>query len=310
MISSEQNGRHSSRRVRSCFRSRSELSFARAPTHHSRASTGALRRAALLTALLTAAGCEETVLLGNECSNLIELPCALDSGASRPSERPPPGPPEMPDAEVEEDAEIPPDTEVSPTSDLEIQNPDFERPGGIDGDLVVTQVAMDFLDQLRFLNFVDSELPYWYACWPLSVTSNSQLIPGARDTDDYLSFVPSTFNLFGDFVPVRQDLERPLKAGETVHLQVEVIADRQSTDGLYLAILGDNGQCAGPGNQLSRSEVIPDTTDWQPVCVTFHADQDYSVLVIKPTVQGSLPPATSPQPTLQLDSLKLVPACP
>jgi len=263
-------------------------------------------RAALVLGLaVSALGCQETVFIGTECAH-FELSCQADAGKPQP----PPEPPPRRDAAVDDAPEAgapdaSPDDFVPP---FELTNPDFERAGGIDGDVVIRDIAQTILQVVPLP--ITTELKGWYACWPFSVTTDSNAIPGvSQNMGDYLSFVPSTFSL-ADFVAVRQNLPKPLPSQKTLNLLVQTLSDSGGANNLFLEVRGESAtRCEGnnPGVVLGRSALIPDSTDWSPVCVSFEADKEYPVLLLKPAAEGGAPANSA---SLRLDSLQVVERCP
>src|SRR5690606_20356456 len=73
---------------------------------------------------------------------------------------------------------------------LQIQNPDFERNGGLGGDVVLANL-IGGLVPVPPVTLVFAQLPNWYACWFLSVNSVSWELDDAgapQRVGDYLSF--------------------------------------------------------------------------------------------------------------------------
>lgn len=280
----------------------------------SRADTPAstVARLTCLSAVLSLGACEQIVALGSECRT-ANGHCVLD-GSIEPSDDSP--------AESERDAQTDDESEAhdaevrDPGSKLEIENPNFDRSGGADGDIVIAKVAENILGSLfKPLLGSTTTLQGWYACWPLSVNTSSQSIDNAKAMGPYLSITPSTFNL-SDFVAVRQELPRPLRAGEQVHMRIQTIARNSDQARMFLEVRGNTEQgnaeqCGNPnGTLLGRSAVIADHADWSPICLSFEASSDFPVLMLKPAAEGSLPPLGQTQPTLLLDTIQVVDACP
>ncbi|MFT3926150.1 MAG: hypothetical protein QM778_26635 [Myxococcales bacterium] len=258
--------------------------------------------AALMMAAGVLGGCQETVLIGTECAH-FDLPCSVDAGL-----HPAPTPSPEHDAGDPEPDEERPEAGPAFTPNLVITNPDFERGGGIDGDVVIRDIAQTILQVVPLP--ITTELSGWYACWPFSVTTNSKPVAGVKTAmGDYLSFVPSTFSL-ADFVAVRQNLEQPVPVNEPVHLQLQAIADSAGGSPLFLEVRGETGtRCEGnrAGVVLGRSASIADSTDWKPICVTFQSDTAFPVLMLKPAAEGGVPTSGA---SLLIDSARIVERCP
>jgi hypothetical protein len=233
------------------------------------------------------------VLLGSECTDgqgtCVHQP-PLDGDRTEPDAAPEAGPPEAGPSEAGA-----PDFEPLP-----ILNPDFERNGGLGGDLVVSNF-LGGLIPIPPVTLVFAELPNWYACWFLAVNSVSWEVDDAgvpQRVGDYLSFALEN-------IPVRQKLEAPMQAGTTYAFEMDVVGQADNGAELYVAVKGANDVCAA-GTLLGRSANIPARNGWGTTCVEFTADQDYSHLLIVPGYEGPKPPAST---RLWLDTLRQVPSC-
>jgi hypothetical protein len=288
-------------------------------------------------------GCSSTVVLGTDCPERRGK-CAQESvSVPEPVER---GDANEPDAGGV-DADVPsstydsgdknkdatvvqpgdagaPDTAVIvPLVDaghmvLAIDNPDFERNGGIGGDLVLAEV----LEQLRIppINVIFAKLPNWYACFPFAVSSMSREqvaqdggppVPRA----DYLAFggygiplLPITLPVEDPSgTPARQLLPAPMQPGATYALEMEVWSRPDNGAEFYAEISGSDAKC-DVGTLLASSPVIPDNLGWSKVCVEFTPDRPFSHLLIGPAYVGSSPPTSGAR--LWIDSLRPLARCP
>jgi hypothetical protein len=273
---------------------------------------GALRAVAgAALAALATAGCEESVELGSACAP-VESPlgCAQEHPGGEVSIVRPSG----------SDTDSVPDrgTVVGPSSDaaaavsvvpagdagiavrkdsLLVENPSFERNGGVGGDVLLDKLISLF----PLVNLVFADLPSWYACFPLAVSSVTLLdSPDAgiapSPTGDYLSFVVNGTS-------VRQQLPAPMVPGAAYAFAFDVISDEPE---LYLEARGATALC-GDGVVLGRSPVLPTSGTWAPSCVTFTADQAYDYLLLAPGHEGRAPGLTS---RVRIDGLRQVESCP
>ena len=201
------------------------------------------------------------------------------------------------------------DAEAGVAALLTIQNPDFERNGGIGGDLVLRSLLGGVLPPVTSIIF--AELPGWYACWTATVYSTSRefdLDAGLmQPQDDYLTFVVNG-------APVRQQLPSPMQAGARYALQMEVWGRPEPGETLSLEIhgafhnadAGANGPACEQGPLLGKSGPLPDNAGWTPVCVEFLADRAYTHLLIAPATTRMPASGTA---RLSLDGLRSVSSC-
>ncbi|MDB4991418.1 MAG: hypothetical protein JWN04_6596 [Myxococcaceae bacterium] len=185
---------------------------------------------------------------------------------------------------------------------LELQNQSFERQGGIGGDVVLSN-TVSVLVPIPPVDTVFAELPHWFACVPLSVSSLTWQQDGKASVKlsmfgDYLSFVING-------TTVRQGLDTPLLPGATYSLQAQVRSS-EPIAGLHLQVRGAMTSC-GPGYVLGRSPSVPPSDTWLRTCVTFSADQPYGYLLLAPSVDGAAPPDSA---RFYLDELHQVASCP
>jgi len=183
---------------------------------------------------------------------------------------------------------------------LVIQNPSFERNGGVGGDVLLEKLISLF----PVVNLIFAELPDWYACFPLSVSSLTWLLDGdagaqQSPTGDYLSFVINGTS-------VRQQLAAPLVPGTAYAFEFDVISESGGGQNLYLEARGAAALC-GNGVVLGRSPVVRDGADWSTSCVSFTADDAYSYLLLAPNYEGNAPGLTA---RLRVDGLRQVERCP
>lgn len=255
-------------------------------------------RALLGVAFMGGAGCTPLVVLGSDCPGGREEACADTQGP--PDARPKPSEDAAsPDAAVE-DAGAPSDGghDMPDAVALNVFNPDFERNGGLGGDLLLHNL-LGSINPLP--NVVFAELPHWYACWVLSVSSVSWELDDAgvpQRVGDYLSFVINN-------IAVRQELPEPMRAGTKYALAMDVVSQPDNGASLYVAIKGASAMCAD-GRLLGRSELLPAHTGWTTTCVEFTADADYTHLLIVPGYEGPVPSGNA---RLLLDTLRPVPSC-
>ena len=207
------------------------------------------------------------------------------------------------------------DAEAGIAALLTIQNPDFERNGGIGGDLVLRSLLGEFLP-FPPVTLIFAELPGWYACWATTVHSVSRefsLDAGLmQPQDDYLTFAVNG-------TPVRQQLATPMQAGARYALEMEVSGRAEPGEMLSVEIQGafhaadagtsQNGTrtpACEQGTRLGKSGPLPDNAGWIPVCIEFQADRAYTHLLIAPATTRVPPNATA---RLSLDGLRSVSSC-
>ena len=206
------------------------------------------------------------------------------------------------------------DAESGVSALLTIQNPDFERSGGIGGDLVLRSLLGKWLP-FPPVTLIFAELPGWYACWATTVHSvprEFDLDAGLmQPQDDYLTFVVTG-------PPVRQLLPTPMQEGARYALQMEVWGRADPGETLSVEIRGafhdpDAGVTAnGPlpeceqGTRLGKSGPLPNNAGWMPICIEFVADRAYPYLLIGPVTTRDPPSGTA---RLSLDGLRSVSSC-
>jgi hypothetical protein len=207
------------------------------------------------------------------------------------------------------------DAEAGTRALLSIQNPDFERSGGIGGDLVLRSLLGKWVP-FPPVTLIFAELPGWYACWATTVHSvprEFDLDAGLmQPQDDYLTFVVTG-------PPVRQLLPTPMQAGARYALQMEVWGRADPGETLSVEILGafhdpDAGMTdnKGPfpeceqGTRLGKSGPLPNNAGWTQTCIEFVADRAYPYLLIAPTTTRDPPSGTA---RLSLDGLRSVSSC-
>lgn len=183
---------------------------------------------------------------------------------------------------------------------IALSNLSFERHGGIGGDVVLS-AAVSTLVPVAPVDTVFAELPHWYACIPLSVSSLT--LPSQADagsaSGDYLSFVING-------TTVRQALGAPLTQGVTYALTAQVMNHGAAAGKLHLEVRGATSSC-GSGYVIGRSAALADSAGWSSVCVTFTADKPYTYLLLAPSADGSAPPGNA---RFYLDDLQQVASCP
>ena len=276
--------------------------------------------ALLLWAASAASACTELVALGSQCPSdgvacaatppggeiaipvpglntmpvvvpNVTLDGGLDSGASEA----------LPNAVVSDAG-----TDRNPVADpglppIALQNTSFERHGGIGGDVVLS-AAVSTLVPVAPIDTVFAELPHWFACIPLSVSSltlPTQADAGSAQSasGDYLSFVING-------TTVREGLTVPLTVGVTYALTAQVM-NRGGGGKLHLEVRGATTAC-GSGYVLGRSALVPQGSDWTSTCVAFTADKPYTYLLLAPSVDGTAPPSNA---RFSLDELRQVASC-
>jgi hypothetical protein len=272
-----------------------------------RGALSAVAGAAL--AAMAIAGCEESVELGSACAPLESpLGCAQEHPGGEVSIVRPTGTSPVPDGGAtvgpSSDAatsglDVPADNAgiAERTAPLLVKNPSFERNGGVGGDVLLDKLISLF----PLVNLIFADLPSWYACFPLSVSSVTLLdSPDAglapSPTGDYLSFVVNGTS-------VRQQLPAPMVPGAGYAFAFDVISDEP---GLYLEARGATALC-GDGVVLGRSPALPTSGSWTPSCVAFTADQAYDYLLLAPGHEGRAPGPTS---RVRIDGLRQVASCP
>lgn len=243
-------------------------------------------RALLAAAATLAISCSDLVFLGSECPG---CPRPLDSG-SRDAE------PQSSDETSAEDSgwtmpEPFADGDVGggvPSPSLGIQNPSFERNGGFDGDVLLSNLVYDALP-VAPVDYVFQELPSWFTCIPFMVTTLSKVPTSSNGTTvtsygDYLSFAVS--------VPpapaVRQDLGAPMVVGASYTIRLKVMGRNDAGARLFVQVNGNSDQCSA-GTVLGRSPPVPASETWTTTSITFVSDKGYEQLVLSARYEGSVP---------------------
>ncbi|MDB4975013.1 MAG: hypothetical protein JWN48_3354 [Myxococcaceae bacterium] len=285
--------------------------MARAVVHSRRAL--AAQTLLLLHVAVLAAGCSVAVPLGDECPRdrecvltrpggevaipvpgLVPLPVeprgGLDAGLDGMVSTLMPA--DASDAETQ-----------APFEPLELYNLSFERHGGVGGDVVLSN-TVSFLVPVPPVDTIFAELPNWFACIPLSVSS----LTWQQHTD--AGFSPSAFGDYLSFVingtTVRQALGSPMTVGHSYSLEALVLWHYDGAPAPHLEVRGSTSTC-GAGYILGRSAVVPDANNWARTCVTFRADKPYSYLLLAPAVDTGKAPASA---RFYLDELRQVASCP
>jgi hypothetical protein len=183
---------------------------------------------------------------------------------------------------------------------LDVANPEFQRNGGLGGDLVLSKLIGTLLPIPPF-PLLFAELPSWYACWATSVNSVSRdlVLDGGIATNDYLMFVVNG-------TPVRQQLSQPLEAGAKYALALSIQSYPDPMERLVLEIRGANEECA-VGDLLASTQELPGDAGWSPVCMEFATSRAYKYLLIAPNTIGSMRPSNASR--MALDDLRSVPGC-
>jgi hypothetical protein len=285
-------------------------------------ATLSLSRAALallVSAASATASCTDSVQLGSACPfgqrvcNLAEVDAetAFDPPFTGTGPRPPDMPLTAMDAGLDsavvtvdqapldagEDGALP--ASFTPIS---LYNLSFERRGGVGGDVVLSN-TVSVLVPIPPVDTVFAQLPNWYACIPLAISSLTwmdRVDAGAAKSEfgDYLSFVING-------TTVRQQLGAPLKTGTSYSFEALVATVGQGTGNLHLDIQGSTSVC-GNGNSLGRSALLPQSSLWTRACVTFTPDKPYTYLLLAPSYDGAAPPGNA---RLYLDELRQVASC-
>jgi hypothetical protein len=257
--------------------------------------------------------CTELVSLGTECPTnesscaVLTEPDVVLGVPSIPTESA--GPQPLLDAGLDSsvDSAAPATQQMSVLPDasfvsLVLQNPSFERHGGVGGDVVLSE-AVSTLVPVAPVDTVFADLPSWYACVPLSVSSltwrtQSDSTSVRSEYGDFLSFV-----LNG--TTVRQQLGVPLEAGRSYSFEAQVMGLGVSPQSARLEVQGASSVC-GAGEVLGRSAWIAPSTAWTRTCVTFMADEPYPYLLLAPGIEGAAPGGN---PRVYLDELRQVASC-
>jgi hypothetical protein len=185
---------------------------------------------------------------------------------------------------------------------ISLYNLSFERKGGLGGDVVLSN-TVSVLVPIPPVDTVFAQLPNWYACIPLAVSSLTWIDradAGAEKSEfgDYLSFVINGTS-------VRQALGAPLTPGIHYAFEAKVVAVGEGTGNLHLDVQGSTSVC-GAGASIGRSAQLPQAQGWTRACVTFTADKPYTYLLLAPSYDGAAPPGSS---RLYLDELQQVASC-
>jgi hypothetical protein len=183
---------------------------------------------------------------------------------------------------------------------LEVDNPAFERNGGLGGDLVLAKLIGTLLP-LPPIPLLFAEVPSWYACWATTVHSLSRdlTLDAGLDTNDYLMFAVNG-------TPVRQLLPQPIDAGAKYAIELSVQARPDPAERLMLEIRGANEECA-VGDLLGTTQELPGDAGWTPVCIEFATSHSYQYLLIAPNAIGTTRPSGASR--LALDDLRSVAGC-
>jgi hypothetical protein len=281
-----------------------------------------LSRAALalvLSAVGLTVSCTDSVLLGSACP-FGERVCLLAESDAQVAFEPPvtgtgPRPMDMPltpmdagfDSAVVRVNQAPSDAGDDGAlpenfTPISLYNLSFERRGGVGGDVVLSN-TVSVLVPIPPVDTVFAQLPNWYACIPLAVSSLTwmdRVDAGAEKSEygDYLSFVING-------TTVRQALGVPLTRGTSYAFEALVATVGAGTDNLHLDVQGSTSVC-GAGASLGRSAIVPQSQRWSRVCVTFTADKPYTYLLLAPSYDGAAPPGNA---RLYLDELRQVASC-
>jgi hypothetical protein len=289
---------------------------------HLRPPAGVVRSVAA-GLLLAMVGCSPLVALGTECpeSRTVCMNAQPDEGDAMDAQVPMPidggeDASSSPGADAARDA-----TDPAPVfTPLLVQNRDFDRKGGVGGDLVLSEtVDAITLGVPDSLGISLADVSNWYACWYGTVNS----ITWQLDQDagvpavmgDYLSFtLNSALSRQGVIEPVRQQLAAPMEVGATYAFEMDVLSRPDNGAELYVEFRGRTlvagDDCAvstiDNGVSLARSEII-DAAGWTTVCLQFTAQDPFTHLLIVPGYEG---PQPSGNARLRLDTLRQVSGCP
>lgn len=280
-----------------------------------------LSRAALalvVAALVLTVSCTDSVLLGSACPfgervcNLAEVDAEVPFDPPVTGTSPRADIPLAPmDAGLDGAIAIVDETPLDAGEDgalpvnfspVTLYNLSFERRGGVGGDVVLSN-TVSVLVPIPPVDTVFAQLPNWYACIPLAVSSLTWIDrtdAGAAKSEygDYLSFVING-------TTVRQQLGAPLTRGTSYSFEAQVATMGSGTDNLRLEVQGSTNVC-GSGVSLGRSALVPQSQHWSRVCVTFTADKPYTYLLLAPSYEGAAPPGNA---RLYLDELRQVGSC-
>jgi hypothetical protein len=272
------------------------------------------------------AGCMRTVVLGSECPELddsclepMSQPAAAEDGSVPPGDGdgadtvhgddtgPPVSSLDAGEPEQTSDAELPSEAsdaqaDAAPTLvALAVDNPSFERGGGLPGDVLLVSLVETLLP-LPPVTWAWTTLPNWYACVPLSVSSESREpseAAGSPAGKDYVSFVPNG-------TTVRQALATPMTKGSRYFFALDTISRSEGTQNLFVEVRGARQQC-GEGIVLGRSDLLPEASTWTSTCVSFTASDRFTHLLIGPGWEGAAPGVGA---RLMIDNLRQVDRCP
>lgn len=279
-----------------------------------------------MAGMLALGGCTRTLVLGTDCpdqshecsqeSVTVHEPGAndqLDAGDDEQREDAGPSGPEdasgrerdviitIPDLQHFPDAATDANLDaIAAFSLLDVQNPEFERNGGLGGDLVLSKLIGTLLP-IPPIPLLFAELPGWYACWATTVHSVSRdlTLDAGLDTNDYLMFAVNG-------TPVRQQLPQPTDAGAKYAIELLVQSRPDPAERLMLEIRGANEECA-VGDLLGTTQELPGDAGWTPVCIEFATSQSYKYLLIAPNAIGTTRPNGASR--LALDDLRSVLGC-
>lgn len=270
----------------------------------------------LLSALGLTISCTENVLLGSECRLGGQTCVPTEPDADMPF-RPPvigvdPADSDVPRTAVDAGSdgtvvsERPEDVADSAVTEdfasLALYNLSFERRGGVGGDIVLSN-TVSVLVPIAPVDTVFAQLPNWYACVPLAVSSLTWMNTADAGAEmaasgDYLSFVING-------TTVRQALGAPLTPGTRYSFEANVATVGAGADSLRLEVQGSTSVC-GAGTSIGRSAPLPQSGRWTRACVTFTVDEPYTYLLLAPSYEGAAPPVSA---RFYLDELRQVASC-
>lgn len=254
-------------------------------------------------------------MLGTDCPGdegscaqvIVEADAGGDPGAPEASAEDANVEGDPPEASVDAGGMDEPTPDAAPPRDaanselLVVDNPNFERNGGIGGDVVLASL-LGKLVPIPPITIIFADLPGWYACRPLAVTSGTDFLGDAGAQlpggSDFLSFTVNG-------TPVRQELKMPMLKGHTYAFEIDALNLTDNSSRLFVQVLGANDEC-GTGTELGRSPLLPENR-LTHTCVEFTPDQNYAYLLIAPGHEGPDPSAST---RLLVDTLRPVSSCP